>query len=58
MIFRSAEVKPETGDLYSFGGVVRYDRESPNSKATGATYYLYGRRTKQWIRKEESAMAH
>jgi hypothetical protein len=56
VVFRSMEIKPEPGDLYSFNGVVRFDRESPNSKAIGATYYLYGRRTKNWIRKEESAM--
>jgi hypothetical protein len=54
--FKTVEIKPDPGDLYSFAGVVRFDRESPNSKATGATYYLYGRRTKTWIRKEESAM--
>jgi hypothetical protein len=53
--FKSIEIKPE-GDLYSYNGVVRYERESPNSKAIGATYYLYGKRTKTWIRKEESAM--
>jgi hypothetical protein len=54
--FKAAEIKPDPGDLYSFNGVVRFERESPNSKAIGATYYLYGRRTKSWIRKEESAM--
>ncbi len=54
--FKSTEIKPDSSDLYSFAGVVRFERESPNSKAVGATYYLYGRRTKAWIRKEESAM--
>jgi len=56
LTFKKAEIKRDTGDLYSYSGVVRFFRESPNSKAMGATYYLYGRRTKQWIRKEESAM--
>jgi len=54
--FKAAEIKPDNSDLYSYSGVVRFERESPNSKAIGATYYLYGRRTKEWIRKEESAM--
>ncbi|HEY3359648.1 MAG TPA: hypothetical protein VGQ83_40735 [Polyangia bacterium] len=55
--FKAIEIKPDQpGDLYSFNGVVRFERESANSKAIGATYYKYGRRTKTWIRKEESAM--
>jgi hypothetical protein len=56
VVCKAVEVKPDGGDLYSFSGVVRFERESPNSKAMGATYYLYGRRTKTWIRKEESAL--
>jgi len=56
VVFKSIEIKPDSSDLYSHNGVVRFERESPNSKAIGATYYLYGRRTKTWIRKEESAM--
>ncbi len=54
--FKSVEIKPDPSELYSYAGVVRFERESPNSKAIGATYYLYGRRTHSWIRKEESAM--
>jgi hypothetical protein len=56
VVFKSIEIKPDGSDLYSHNGVVRFERESPNSKAIGATYYLHGRRTKTWIRKEESAM--
>jgi hypothetical protein len=56
VVMKAVEIKPDTGDLYSYAGVVRYERESPNSKAIGATYYLYGRRTQKWIRKEESAL--
>jgi hypothetical protein len=56
LTFKKAEIKPDESDLYNFSGVVRFERESPNSKATGATYYLHGKRTKAWIRKEESAM--
>jgi hypothetical protein len=54
--FKKAEIKADSGDLYDFQGIVRFERESPNSKAVGATYYLHGKRTKSWIRKEESAM--
>ncbi|MBI5477343.1 MAG: hypothetical protein HY906_00720 [Deltaproteobacteria bacterium] len=56
VIFKKAEIKPDPSPLYDFSGVVRFERESPNSKAMGATYYLHGKRTKAWIRKEESAM--
>jgi hypothetical protein len=57
LTFKKAEIKADTASpLYDFQGIVRYERESPNSKATGATYYLHGKRTKAWIRKEESAM--
>jgi hypothetical protein len=54
--FKKAEIKAASGDLYDFQGIVRFERESPNSKAVGATYFLRGKRTKSWIRKEESAM--
>jgi len=54
--FKKAEIKPDSSGLYDYQGVVRFERESPNSKAIGATYYLHGKRTKAWIRKEESAM--
>ncbi len=54
--FKKAEIKPDSSELYDYQGVVRFERESPNSKAMGATYYLHGKRTKAWIRKEESAM--
>ncbi len=54
--FKKAEIKPDSSELYDYQGIVRFERESPNSKAIGATYYLHGKRTKSWIRKEESAM--
>ena len=54
--FKKAEIKADASELYDYSGVVRFERESPNSKAIGATYYLHGKRTKAWIRKEESAM--
>jgi hypothetical protein len=54
--FKAAEIKADPSELYDYSGVVRFERESPNSKAIGATYYLHGKRTKTWIRKEESAM--
>jgi hypothetical protein len=56
VVFKKAEIKPDSSDLYDYSGVVRFERESPNSKAVGASYFLHGKRTKTWIRKEESAM--